>query len=127
MKQTTRFDVNGRSTRVVIHWGFNIWWVPKKYYGTTLGWHIFIRDSPLHPNSHHRVAHELVHVYQRRRLWWIAFLPKYLAVKFWMAIRGKDSYRDHPMEIEARGRYADIEDDAEIILASARAKWQRLL
>lgn len=46
-------------------------------------------------------AHERVHVRQAER-WGPLFIPAYLAAGLWAAVRGGDSYRDNPFEIEAR-------------------------
>lgn len=44
--------------------------------------------------------HELVHVAQYER-WGPLFVPAYLMCSLWLWLRGRDSYRDNPFEIEA--------------------------
>ena len=44
--------------------------------------------------------HELVHVAQYER-WGPLFVPAYLACSAWLWLRGRDSYRDNPFEVEA--------------------------
>ena len=46
--------------------------------------------------------HERVHVRQCER-WGPLFIPAYLSVSLWMALRGRDPYRDNPFEREAFG------------------------
>jgi hypothetical protein len=46
-------------------------------------------------------AHERVHVRQAER-WGPAFFAVYLALGAWQWLRGRDAYRDHPFEIQAR-------------------------
>ncbi|MGB7348170.1 MAG: hypothetical protein WBD20_28355 [Pirellulaceae bacterium] len=44
--------------------------------------------------------HEAVHVRQYER-WGPLFVPAYLAASVYLAVRGRDAYRDNPFEIEA--------------------------
>ena len=44
--------------------------------------------------------HELVHVAQYER-WGPLFVPAYLVCSVWLWLRGRDSYRDNPFEVEA--------------------------
>jgi hypothetical protein len=46
-------------------------------------------------------AHEHVHVRQYER-WGILFFPAYVLCGAWLALRGRDWYRDNPFEREAR-------------------------
>lgn len=92
MKTTHIID----GTRVVVHWSSPLWWVPKSYYGQTIGRHIFLRHGPESPLTDKHLAHEVVHVRQWRRYWYVGFLPVYL----WHHLT--KGYMGNPLEVEAR-------------------------
>ena len=50
--------------------------------------------------------HEHVHVRQYER-WGVFFIPAYLGCSLYLMLRGRDSYRENPFEIEAYSK-ADI-------------------
>ncbi|MFI4862354.1 MAG: hypothetical protein ACIAXF_16945 [Phycisphaerales bacterium JB063] len=60
--------------------------------------HTVLAQTP-HELDRTRV-HERVHVEQYAR-WGPCFLPAYLLAGVWLALRGKDPYRDNPFEIPA--------------------------
>jgi hypothetical protein len=65
-----------------------------------LGHVILARDQACLERSR---AHEMAHVRQFER-WGVLLVPTYVAVAWWLALRGYDPYMDHPFEREAFGR-----------------------
>lgn len=76
-------------------WGLSRLWVPAA--AMTLG-HCVLgcsREALVVTRRHERV-----HVRQYER-WGPLFVPAYLAASLWLAIRGRDGYRDNPFERQA--------------------------
>lgn len=107
------------NTKFVIHWGFDLWWVSKKYYGQVIFNRILVRFSPTHPRAIDRIAHEIVHVEQWRTYWYVGFLPVWL----WRNIT--QGYKGNQMEVEARHAGGEAIAAAELAVSRARAQAQR--
>ena len=73
--------------------------IPSGHLGVTIGHRVYLRHrpDPLDPGSRELVLHELAHVRQVERMGLLGFAQGY-GVE-WARLL---SYRDHPMEIEAR-------------------------
>ncbi len=73
------------------------WVMGRRIQAITLGHVILARDQSQLKRWR---RHERVHVRQYERLG-PAFLPVYLLLGVWQALRGRRPYRDHPLEREA--------------------------
>jgi hypothetical protein len=82
------------------------WWTRRlPFEAITLGHLVLART----PQAMDRLrAHERVHVRQAER-WGPMFFVAYLSLGAWQWLRGRDAYRDHPFEIQARSECARVD------------------
>ena len=79
--------------------------IPSGHGGLTLGWTVFVRRAIDPTNAHHLalIAHELMHVRQAQR-WGRWGMARRYGVEWIRQL----SYRDHPLEVEARAFEAAV-------------------